>query len=277
MIETYYKILEIEYTEDVKAVKKAYSKMIQKYHPEENPTEWQRIHNAYMIINNYLENKQHGISDSIPVQQTFNEVTNEVTNEEESKYDFGEAYEDMLKNNKDDLIKMTIPDEEQNQQSTVVKHEPGKFDNLYKKLNDKIYSEYYKDGRKLITEKSFYLIRKDTLYYEALLDALFVSKLADVLKKSAVDPNVKATICGDLRNLEQRMGSLPSNVPYERLKEVLNNSGKEKGKIQSQNQNTYDIKNDKSYSDNRSRKFSKASIIIIVTIIARLLAFFFGL
>ena len=42
-----YEILGIDRNADVKTIKKAYAKLVKKYHPEECPEEWERIHNAY--------------------------------------------------------------------------------------------------------------------------------------------------------------------------------------------------------------------------------------
>lgn len=40
-------ILEIEPSEDKKAIKKTYAKLVKRYHPEEYPEKWKEIHDAY--------------------------------------------------------------------------------------------------------------------------------------------------------------------------------------------------------------------------------------
>lgn len=40
-------ILEIEPTNDKKEIRKAYARLVKRYHPEEYPEEWKRIHDAY--------------------------------------------------------------------------------------------------------------------------------------------------------------------------------------------------------------------------------------
>lgn len=45
--ENIFKILEIEPTSDKKVIKKAYAKLVKKYHPEEQPEKWKEIHAAY--------------------------------------------------------------------------------------------------------------------------------------------------------------------------------------------------------------------------------------
>lgn len=42
-----FQILEIEPTNDKKEIKKAYAKLVKRYHPEEYPEEWKKIHDAY--------------------------------------------------------------------------------------------------------------------------------------------------------------------------------------------------------------------------------------
>lgn len=42
-----YEILGIEKTADRKTIKRAYAKLVKQYHPEEQPEEWKRIHDAY--------------------------------------------------------------------------------------------------------------------------------------------------------------------------------------------------------------------------------------
>lgn len=42
-----FQVLEIEPTDDIKEIKKAYARMVKKYHPEEYPEKWKEIHDAY--------------------------------------------------------------------------------------------------------------------------------------------------------------------------------------------------------------------------------------
>lgn len=47
MYEDVFRTLEIAPTSDKKAIKKAYAGLVRRYHPEEYPEEWKRIHDAY--------------------------------------------------------------------------------------------------------------------------------------------------------------------------------------------------------------------------------------
>lgn len=42
-----FQILGISYTSDKKTIKKAYADLVKKYHPEDNPEQWEEIHKAY--------------------------------------------------------------------------------------------------------------------------------------------------------------------------------------------------------------------------------------
>ena len=52
-----YTILEMEPTDNIKDIKRAYAKVIRKYHPEENPEEWKRVHDAYTQLIDYYEKR----------------------------------------------------------------------------------------------------------------------------------------------------------------------------------------------------------------------------
>lgn len=51
-------ILEIEPTNDKKEIKKAYARLVKKYHPEEHPEKWKEIHDAYEIALQLAERGQ---------------------------------------------------------------------------------------------------------------------------------------------------------------------------------------------------------------------------
>lgn len=44
-----YEILGIDRNADTRTIKKAYARLVKQYHPEENPKEWERIHDAYEL------------------------------------------------------------------------------------------------------------------------------------------------------------------------------------------------------------------------------------
>lgn len=60
-------ILEIEPTNDKKEIKKAYAKLVKKYHPEEYPEKWKEIHDAYEMALQFAENKE---KPPVPITKT---------------------------------------------------------------------------------------------------------------------------------------------------------------------------------------------------------------
>lgn len=50
--------LEIEVTKDKKAIKKAYAALVKKYHPEEQPAQWEKAHEAYEAAMKYAESDE---------------------------------------------------------------------------------------------------------------------------------------------------------------------------------------------------------------------------
>lgn len=62
-----FRILEIAPTDDKKAIKKAYARLVRQYHPEENPEKWKEIHDAYTEALEISGQKPYAASVSVPV------------------------------------------------------------------------------------------------------------------------------------------------------------------------------------------------------------------
>ena len=54
-IQEAFQILQIDITNDRKVIRSAYAALVKQYHPEENPTEWERIRQAYEIARAYAD------------------------------------------------------------------------------------------------------------------------------------------------------------------------------------------------------------------------------
>lgn len=54
-----FRILEIEPTRDKKEIKRAYARLVKRYHPEEYPGEWKKIHDAYELALKMADNGQN--------------------------------------------------------------------------------------------------------------------------------------------------------------------------------------------------------------------------
>ena len=69
--ESLFAILGLAPTSDLKAIRKAYSKMSAQFHPEENPEEWKKVHNAFKSLTKIL-NDEKGMEEL--AQIAFSEI-----------------------------------------------------------------------------------------------------------------------------------------------------------------------------------------------------------
>lgn len=98
-----FKILEIAPTSDRKEIKKAYAALVKKYHPEEYPEEWKRIHDAYDVALKWIENSGRGelqINDGILTEETDktqihweNEI--EISEENSEQQEFAALFDNL--------------------------------------------------------------------------------------------------------------------------------------------------------------------------------------
>ncbi len=61
-----FKVLGIERTTDKRVIKRAYASKVKQYHPEENPEEWKKVHEAYEAAMAYAMNAEAGNQEDIP-------------------------------------------------------------------------------------------------------------------------------------------------------------------------------------------------------------------
>ncbi len=72
-----FEILGIEATKEKQEIKRAYTALVKKYHPEENPVEWTQIHEAYEAAMKYAESDEKIHSD-----ENYKDISQQVQNEE---------------------------------------------------------------------------------------------------------------------------------------------------------------------------------------------------
>lgn len=74
----FWHVLEMEPTEDIKAIKKSYARLLKQFHPEDDPAGFQRLKEAYDLAVNHVKYVQKGIYDeSAPIQVAYKQVENE--------------------------------------------------------------------------------------------------------------------------------------------------------------------------------------------------------
>jgi hypothetical protein len=65
MVQWAFDTLNIAVTKDVSQIKRAYAVLARKYHPEEHPAEWTRLHEAYQAAMEYAR-RAESVSGGIP-------------------------------------------------------------------------------------------------------------------------------------------------------------------------------------------------------------------
>lgn len=108
-----FRILEIEPTEDKRAIRKAYARLVKQYHPEEQPEKWKEIHDAYEAA---LHMAEQGISSHEPGAAVLDNAM------EDAGTVVPERFEKMQ-----DTPEM-IPDQQQ--------HEQEEMNALFEKVNE---------------------------------------------------------------------------------------------------------------------------------------------
>ncbi len=87
-IQQAFEILEIEITQEQIAIKRAYAQLVKKYHPEEYPDEWKRVHDAYEYAMNYAGRKQDNIDRIISTNGWYEKSISEEWEKEEEVNSF---------------------------------------------------------------------------------------------------------------------------------------------------------------------------------------------
>lgn len=105
-----YEILGIDQDADTKTIKRAYAELVKQYHPEEQPEEWKRIHDAYELAIRSSEQAGRRMSS----EQTGSQIASEQTGQED--------------------IFADIEERAQKQQSTEDKEYQGKFDSAMNEI-----------------------------------------------------------------------------------------------------------------------------------------------
>ena len=75
--ENIYDILSIDRNADKKTIKHAYARLVKQYHPEEQPEEWKRIHDAYELAMKIASEQQQKVS--VPVLPESQEQEQELS------------------------------------------------------------------------------------------------------------------------------------------------------------------------------------------------------
>ena len=89
MVRWAFDTLEIQITKDKKQIKKAYALLAKRYHPEEHPEEWSKIHEAYEAALRYADG-----NGAEPREDIWEEEQEEYTENVEAEYTYGQMFQE---------------------------------------------------------------------------------------------------------------------------------------------------------------------------------------
>ena len=258
--ESLFAILGLAPTTDLKAIRKAYSKMSAKYHPEENPEEWKKIHNAFKSLTDFL-NDEKGMEDL--VQSTFSDMldTSRETNayyhvkgkkaEEldkeadisiesflsEENYSFYRFWDDLVEKTADVIesddesekafwadILSIMPEEKEPEDKAEADRKRKERDDLefFVGLVKKAYAEDpWLPGKTVLTLKSMNEFMTHPLYGEMLKNKVFLPMLIEALRGRYIENELKRALLEDIAKAMEGYSDDLSNNCYDELKSVI--------------------------------------------------------
>ena len=92
MVRWAFDTLEIGITKDKKQIKKAYALLVKKYHPEEQPERWSKIHEAYEAALRYADGME-----TEPRGDSWSEEQEAYSENVEAEYGYGQMFEEAFR------------------------------------------------------------------------------------------------------------------------------------------------------------------------------------
>ena len=253
--ESLFTILGLAPTNDLKAIRKAYSKMSAKYHPEENPEEWKKIHNAFKSLTEIL-NDEKGMEELAQIAfseildtpkeknayyhvkgQKAEELDKEADISIESflskdNYSFYRFWDDLEKSiNEDESeeafwadILSIMPEEKEPEDKAEADRKRKERDDLefFVGLVKKAYAEDpWLPDKTVLTLKSMNEFMTHPLYGEMLKNRKFLPMLIEALRGRYIENDLKKALLEDI--VKAKEGSHDNSLDnfYEELKSVI--------------------------------------------------------
>lgn len=229
-IKEQYNKLDIEYTLDLKEVRRAYSKKIAEYHPEENPKEWQEIHDAYVEIKKHIDNnkkfqasdKYHEetlsensiseIQDKVILENVSVDIENDTSDQSEVRFDESD----------DDFMKALIDSEKRHVEiAEKAKKDFDKYRPIMSKINELISKRYKLENRKVILTSTFMSLREYYLYEDAMTYPIFVSRLTGVFVSACHETTISEMIEEDVEKAKSRFFRGQKTPSYKALLDAV--------------------------------------------------------
>ena len=193
-----YEVLGIESNASIEEIKTAYAELSKKYHPEENPKEFQEIHEAYISLvrqtRNYNRMKRNiTFVENADIETSVSEITNENV-ETEKEFDFSGVDDAKQKKYEDEL------------------------QNVIKRLDAVVYSD----------KKIDHVLLKVILAYknhEIIYSKEFIEKFTEILQVSIVDEETSNVIRQYIRPWDSALDERREELDV--LKRILEERNKE--------------------------------------------------
>lgn len=212
-----YEILNIDRDADVKTIKKAYAKLVKQYHPEDNPEEWKRIHDAYeqamqlasgkkqkvsvLASQESLEQEQNSTNSvNIPEQKEAPTTPIEASEAQAQPRSLSEEQQNELDNIFGDVEKVVHEQQEKKEKSDQEKiaRELQTIKQLARKRRLRLVDEWedFFSRRNLlpiISQREFLLGMGECLKYKTIDDNVYIylseqlERITDYLKKNSAN------------------------------------------------------------------------------------------
>ncbi|MBP5554904.1 MAG: J domain-containing protein [Lachnospiraceae bacterium] len=238
-----YRILGIEPGSDIKEVKKAYASLIKQYHPEEHPEEWKKIHDAYTLVCDHLNNPQKPIINSNVI--VIDDIKSSPKQEEPEFSEDADEKSNPIENIDEELKSFNVPqdklkplkeiDEEEllldsllyeakkenGEASFGTGDDPSKdlvyFSDIFELINKLQDPDIVVYGKPVIAIERFLELHNHEKYDHAMLFPEFVSRLTEVLRKSYLDPDIRSYLEGDVIKAERLYIDREGKPAYSKL------------------------------------------------------------
>ena len=237
-----YEILEMEPSNDPREIKRAYSRMIRKVHPEDNPEEWTKVHDAYEELIKYapvrqntsrrvsgsdLQNKsKDSLEDKVKNESTVTANTSNKKKARKTKTttgsintEYGLSTEQGIQTRplsedleeEPALIRAVDAIADASKKSDASFSVPGEVFNLLKAVPSLTKSLY---GNMTIHTDALQKLRNHPDYMKSLRNPQFLEEYTIVLKECCIYSSTAKEILGDLAEIEavDSMGEKDENA-----------------------------------------------------------------
>ena len=258
--ESLFAILGLAPTTDLKAIRKAYSQMSAKYHPEENPEEWKKIHNAFKSLTEIL-NDEKGLEELAQIAfseildtskeknayyhvkgQKAEELDKEADISIESflskdNYSFYRFWDDLVEKTAEEIesddeaekafwadILSIMPEEKEPEDKAEADRKRKERDDLefFVGLVKKAYAEDpWLPDKTVLTLKSMNEFMTHPLYRDMLRNSKFLPMLIEALRGRYIENDLKKALLEDIVKAKEGSPDDSLNIFYDELKSVI--------------------------------------------------------